>query len=858
MEVLPGEGAGIGFDGKALESVHSGEFDGSTEAKEDAKHCTVSEQDDNCSVASSDSNSEQDQIRCRICHSSSGVLYRPCACSGSIAHIHQDCLMQWLHVKNMRQCEVCHTTYVFTPIYSTDAPGYASFIDVAHWLSEKAMSLYPKLLRCILVMASWLVLVPLITSWMWRLCFVASIQDLIAIADLGADSLWYGLQTGVLLCFLVLTVTVIVAAFRELMREEHHLAGGQVGAGGDGLFPGEDELFEGDEPGLDEVVDDVPFSTWIGFTGPIKFFFVHLTSVVLYNTVFLAVAVFIPLQAGRLFLSILRLDTESFARWVFALVGEALQLGLIGEAYTPTPERYAAMYNVLPVKDASLLACGYIFLMVLAVVWGPLSSFLRIHDVPLIGVIYGLLRYVLTGFKFGALVGFELGVFPVYLGWCLDLLVLDLVDSTWEARKRFFHGAPITSMAMHWFLGINFILYVSFVASLLRRTIKRRVLSRFLRYPDDPDFQPFHDFIYVPLYKHCKRLCVSGLLYTLLVVLCVHVPAKVFTRLFPSVAPLRWRLGERSEVPVDLLLFHFAIPAIMGHVDLRGVCLDAVKGWFIFISGALGVDDYLLREDVLGDGDAVAAGEGEGGIGEEQGPAEEPGPAEAQAQEEKVQREGQEEKVPEEKVPGGQMPSDEKENGGDCDAPKKDDEEEEEKDLREEKYLGHKSDQKDSSSAELKSTLLWPPKSVNGASTPPPSPPPPSSAPPPPPTQAIDHDDAPPTLSPTPRNEEVKMDWLFEEDGLNDRVDEADLDVPAPEAPEAPDSPAPQAPRQRAIPRFTLRVFILVLSTWAMHTLVLCACVLVPVVVGRMLLRSECLGFSFLYHPRDSGGCLLF
>jgi len=560
---------------------------------------------DESSVASTDSNSETEQIRCRICHSSSGVLYRPCACSGSIAHVHQECLLQWLSMKNIRECEVCHTTYVFTPIYSTDAPRGASILDVAHWLVEKAMSLYPKLLRCSLVLVSWLLLVPLITAFIWRLCFVASIMDLVKIADVSPEQIWRGLQTGAIICFVVLMVTVVVATFRELMREEHHMAGGQIGGQGEGLFMGEDELLEGDEPALDDVVEDVPFSTWIGFTGPIKFFFVHITSVVLYNAVFLAVAIFIPLQAGRLFLSIAHVDTDAFARWIFERFGDALQAGIIGEAYTPTPERYAAMYDMMPVKDASLLGCGYLFLMVLATVWGPLSAFFRLDDLPFVGFLCGLLRYVMTGFKFGALVGFELGVFPVYLGCCLDILVLDLVDSTFEERKKFFHDAPLTSVAMHWFLGINFILYVSFIASLLRRTIKRRILSRFLRYPDDPDFQPFHDFIYVPLHKHCKRLCVSGLLYTLLVILFIHVPAKVFTRLFPSVAPLRWRFAERSEVPVDLLLFHFAVPAIMGHVDLRGVCLGGVKEWFIFISSTLGIDTYLLREDVFREAEEI-------------------------------------------------------------------------------------------------------------------------------------------------------------------------------------------------------------------------------------------------------------
>jgi hypothetical protein len=33
-------------------------------------------------------------------------LYYPCACSGSIKYVHQECLLQWLNHSNARQCEV--------------------------------------------------------------------------------------------------------------------------------------------------------------------------------------------------------------------------------------------------------------------------------------------------------------------------------------------------------------------------------------------------------------------------------------------------------------------------------------------------------------------------------------------------------------------------------------------------------------------------------------------------------------------------------------------------------------------------------------------------------------------------------
>lgn len=46
---------------------------------------------------------------CRICRNpgeADNPLRYPCACSGSIKFVHQDCLLQWLNHSNARQCEV--------------------------------------------------------------------------------------------------------------------------------------------------------------------------------------------------------------------------------------------------------------------------------------------------------------------------------------------------------------------------------------------------------------------------------------------------------------------------------------------------------------------------------------------------------------------------------------------------------------------------------------------------------------------------------------------------------------------------------------------------------------------------------
>ncbi len=54
-----------------------------------------------------DADDEEDV--CRICPMTGeddSPLYYPCACSGNVEYVHQECLLQWLNHSNARQCEV--------------------------------------------------------------------------------------------------------------------------------------------------------------------------------------------------------------------------------------------------------------------------------------------------------------------------------------------------------------------------------------------------------------------------------------------------------------------------------------------------------------------------------------------------------------------------------------------------------------------------------------------------------------------------------------------------------------------------------------------------------------------------------
>ena len=52
-----------------------------------------------------------DERVCRVCRlsapESGQELYQPCKCSGSIQHVHEDCLRDWLAISRGHKCELC-------------------------------------------------------------------------------------------------------------------------------------------------------------------------------------------------------------------------------------------------------------------------------------------------------------------------------------------------------------------------------------------------------------------------------------------------------------------------------------------------------------------------------------------------------------------------------------------------------------------------------------------------------------------------------------------------------------------------------------------------------------------------------
>src|ERR1700712_4460728 len=118
--------------------------------------------------------SEDEQNYCRICRgegTTAQPLYYPCKCSGSIKFVHQECLMEWLSHSQKKYCELCKTSFRFTKLYDAHMPKK---LPTSVFIQKAIMHVVSHVfvwLRGLLVGSVWLLCLPWLMRYSWRIMF---------------------------------------------------------------------------------------------------------------------------------------------------------------------------------------------------------------------------------------------------------------------------------------------------------------------------------------------------------------------------------------------------------------------------------------------------------------------------------------------------------------------------------------------------------------------------------------------------------------------------------------------------------------------------------------------------------------
>ncbi|XP_003373281.1 E3 ubiquitin-protein ligase MARCH6 [Trichinella spiralis] len=314
------------------------------------------------------------------------------------------------------------------------------------------------------------------------------------------------------------------------------------------------QLFEWERAG-----EELTWDRLFGFDGSLVFL-EHVFWVISLNTLFVLLFVMWPFYVGYFFSSAFNITEYMKAAYFDGFITTVLGYFILG------------------------------FLLFLCHALCGALRLVRFHRT--LGMCYLMLKVVL-------IVLIEVGVFPLFCGWWLDMCSLPLFAETPESRLKWFYDAPELSLFVHWLVGMVYVFYFASFILILREVMRPGVLW-FLRNVNDPDFNPIQEMVQYPVIRHVRRFLASVLVFALTILICVYCPFRIILRFMPSTLP--YRGSNRSDLPFlslffELLLLQVILPTLLEQSHTRQILKVLIFRWCKVVGKLLGLTDYLLSRE---------------------------------------------------------------------------------------------------------------------------------------------------------------------------------------------------------------------------------------------------------------------
>ncbi|KAJ3008978.1 UNVERIFIED_CONTAM: hypothetical protein HDU68_002880, partial [Siphonaria sp. JEL0065] len=217
-------------------------------------------------------------------------------------------------------------------------------------------------------------------------------------------------------------------------------------------------------------------------------------------------------------------------------------------------------------------------------------------------------RFLFLATKFSFFITIELGMFPTFCGLLIDMCTLSCFGpgATISSRLLFYHAYPWTSYFLHWLAGTTFMFQFAGYVQSVRKVVRPGVVW-FIRDPEDPQFHPMQDILEKPVLTQLRKLSFGAMMYGVVVISTVGG----FVGLVHGIQyvigagqggpamfwPVKWEFSEPlSEFPIDLLIFHFLVPAIVSWIKPKELIVYALKGYYRFAARRLRLTNFLFGE----------------------------------------------------------------------------------------------------------------------------------------------------------------------------------------------------------------------------------------------------------------------
>nr|CAB3263649.1 E3 ubiquitin-protein ligase MARCH6 [Phallusia mammillata] len=546
---------------------------------------------------------DEEEDICRVCRttgSNDRPLFHPCICTGSIKHVHQDCLTQWLQHSRKEYCELCKHKYSFKPIYSPDMPSRLPIRDLFMGLARSIWSALKCWIHYTLVAVAWLGIVPLTACRIFKCIFSSSLKSLISFPmdmvspkNVGGDVLNGFVIVGCSLMAFIGLVWLRMQILngdmpewihqREILQDVNEDVIDDPGDDnqedqelGDNVDDNNNE--ENAEPAQEPDVPEEPLGNWnginweragdeptweriLGLDGSLLFL-EHVFWVVALNTLFILLFAFCPFHLGQFFLILSHMQ-----------------------------------HHVASTKMEGILTtcCGYFLIAAGFLVGHTGLKYLKLISAQRVcGLCYIVLKVCL-------LLVVELGILPLLSGFWLDVCSLKMFNSTLQDRKESYLTAPGSSLFFHWLSGFIFTFYVAFFLMMLKEILRPGTLW-FVRRLNDPNFNPIRTMIHVSSFRHFQRLLATIIIFGTIIIVVAWLPVKFLQLVLPGFLP--YRKGNQfaspiGDFPLQFMASQLILPIILEQGFWKLHLQNAMREWCDIVGNLLGIRSYLLIDDQL-------------------------------------------------------------------------------------------------------------------------------------------------------------------------------------------------------------------------------------------------------------------
>jgi len=597
---------------------------------------------------------EDDEHVCRFCREGAEPdrpLIHPCACSGSMKFVHEDCMGLWIDRQEVARsrgesrCQTCGRAVRYAVVMLPGAPARLSHWQMLKIILENAAKQLPFASRAAVIMTSWALEVPLATGLIFLSFFhtaqtppslPATPQDFFQLMETG---LLVFLVVGVVFFFVMHVFDVVrlydegvlddeVEALRQARagfeepahpRRVHRplpqaaeprapvaaLAAAPAAPVAGGVAANNDDDAAVAMALEDEGANEIDFEEWFGMRGPVHHLFMSQFVLGMCIVSTLLVGYACPASLGRQFASrLLRfglfastLDTcpnVDFTSTVCANPA-ALWTARAGDdnAAWVLLRRYA--YEAVTL----VLGLGSIKLTwdVAAVVLDWLAE--RVSDAHVQAVLFAssVCRSVSCVQKILALLFLRTVALPTLLGAVVlaGVMPLTTLDARWVAG--FTASYPVPVLALMWVSGIAYILVVTMNIVLLREVIHPDIIEAVVRWRVPHNGNQLLPIIVEPTWVQLRRALVTWLGYVLSAVAFVVVPARALPVLPFTIS---WPRMVAIHMLGDVITFHLWLVNVLAQA--RPVLKTLQTAFFARASKLVGLYGFLVPQPV----DAVA------------------------------------------------------------------------------------------------------------------------------------------------------------------------------------------------------------------------------------------------------------